>query len=122
DESESGFGKPRPTYSGLHDFSLPHNQRKLDVVDSLLELSADSGIPMVHLSVAFTLAHPAITSTIIGPRTMAQLVDQLPAGDLDLPDDVLDRIDRIVAPGTDVFIGDAGYLPPELVDKRRRRR
>jgi aryl-alcohol dehydrogenase-like predicted oxidoreductase len=76
----------------------------------------------VHLSVAFTLAHPAITSTIIGPRTMAQLVDQLPAGDLDLPDDVLDRIDRIVAPGTDVFIGDAGYLPPELVDKRRRRR
>jgi aryl-alcohol dehydrogenase-like predicted oxidoreductase len=122
DDSESGFGKPRPTYSGLHDYAMPFNQKKLDVVDGLLALSAECGISMVHLAVAFTLAHPAMTATIIGPRTMEQLVDQLPAADLDLPAEVLDRIDQLVAPGTDVFIGDAGYLPPELTDKRRRRR
>lgn len=122
DENESGLGKPRGTYGALHDYAQPFNERKLDAVEQLLELSADSGISMVHLAVAFTLAHPAVTASIIGPRTMEQLVDQLPAADLRLPGDVLDRIDQIVAPGTDLFLGDAGYLPPELTDARRRRR
>jgi aryl-alcohol dehydrogenase-like predicted oxidoreductase len=122
DEHESGFGKPRATYGGLHDYALPHNQRKLDVVDGLLALSSESGIPMVHLAVAFTLVHPAVTSSIIGPRTMEQLLDQLPAADVDLSDDVLDRIDQLVTPGTDVFLGDSGYLPTELTDPRLRRR
>ena len=122
DARESGFGRPRPTYQGLHDYSLPHNARKLDIVEELLTLSKDAGISMVHLAIGFTLAHPAMTSAIIGPRTMDQLVDQLPAADVTLSAEVLDRIDALVPPGTDVFTGDAGYQPPDLTDMTRRRR
>ena len=121
DETESGFGRPRPTY-GVLDYELPQNQRKLDLVEELLKVAADAGLSMVHLAIAFTLAHPAFTSSIIGPRTMEQLVDQLPAADLQLSDDVLDRIDALVPPGTDVAMGDAGYLPPEMTNSRLRRR
>ena len=63
-----------------------------------------------------------MTSAIIGPRTMDQLVDQLPAADVTLSAEVLDRIDALVPPGTDVFTGDAGYQPPDLTDMTRRRR
>ena len=122
DENERFFGKPRPVYPGLHDYELPQNQRKLDIVESLLEIASEAAMPLVHLAVAFTLAHPAITSSIIGPRTMEQLVSQLPAADLDLSTDVLDAIDKLVPPGTDLNIGEGGYLPPELTDPARRRR
>jgi aryl-alcohol dehydrogenase-like predicted oxidoreductase len=122
DQSESGFGQPRALYAGLHDYALPHNQRKLDVVEELLKVAADEGVSMVELAVAFTLSHPALTSAIIGPRTMSQLLDQLPAAEVQLSDEALDRIDALVAPGTDVFVGDAGYQSPDLTDVRRRRR
>jgi aryl-alcohol dehydrogenase-like predicted oxidoreductase len=122
DESESGFGRPRVTYTTLHDYDAPFNQRKLDVVDELVKLSDSSGISMVDMAVAFTLAHPAVTSSIIGPRTMEQLETQLSSSDITLDDAVLDRIDALVAPGTDVFVGDAGYMPPEITDARKRRR
>ena len=122
DAHERFFGQPRPVYPGLHDYALPQNQRKLDIVESLLTLAAEAGLSLVHLAVAFTLAHPAITSSIVGPRTMEQLVDQLRAADLDLSGDVLDAIDRLVPPGTDLNIGEGGYLPPELTDPSRRRR
>jgi aryl-alcohol dehydrogenase-like predicted oxidoreductase len=121
DAAESGFGKARPTY-GVLDYALPQNQRKLDIVEELLKVAADAGLSMVHLAIAFTLAHPAFTSSIIGPRTMEQMLDQLPAADVRLSDDVLDRIDALVPPGTDVAMGDAGYLPPEMTDRRLRRR
>jgi hypothetical protein len=53
---------------------------------------------------------------------MEQLESQLSSVDLTLDDAVLDRIDALVPPGTDVLLGDAGYLPPELTDPRKRRR
>jgi len=120
DETESGFGRPRLPYPVL-DMSLSQNQRKLDLVDRLLSLSDASGLSMVDIAIAFTLTHPALTSAIIGPRTLQQLTDQLPSVSVRLSDDVLDEIDRIVPPGTDVFQGDGGYLPPELIDPRKRR-
>jgi aryl-alcohol dehydrogenase-like predicted oxidoreductase len=122
DETESGFGRPRPSYSTLHDYNAPFNQRKLDVVEELVKLSDEAGMSMVDIAVAFTLAHPAITSAIIGPRTMQQLESQLSSSDITLDPWVLDRIDALVPPGTDVFVGDAGYMPPEITDPRKRRR
>jgi aryl-alcohol dehydrogenase (NADP+) len=122
DEQERFFGKPRSVYAGLHDYDAPQNQRKLDIVESLLEVAREADMSLVHLAVAFTLTHPAVTSTIIGPRTMQQLVDQLPASDMAVPAEALDAIDRLVPPGTDLNLGEAGYLPPELTDPRKRRR
>jgi aryl-alcohol dehydrogenase-like predicted oxidoreductase len=118
---EASFGKARVTYGGLHDYAAPANQRKLDLVEDLTALAAEAGISMVHLAIGFVLAHRQVTSAIIGPRTMQQLLDQVPLADSPLDDDVLDRIDALVAPGTDVFTGDAGYQPPSIIDPGQRR-
>ena len=53
--------------------------------------------------------NPAVTSAIIGPRTMEQLTTQLGAADVQLDGDLLDRIDEIVPPGTNFSLADAGY-------------
>jgi aryl-alcohol dehydrogenase-like predicted oxidoreductase len=70
---------------------------------------------------AWVLEHPAVTSAIIGPRTMDQLTDLLAGADARLDDDVLDRIDELVPPGTTVNPADAGWSPPGHSPKARRR-
>ena len=104
------------------DLALPENQRKLDLIEDLLKVASDAGCSIVHLAVAFVISHPAVTSAIIGPRTMEQLVDQLPAVDVRLDDGILDRIDEIVPPGSNVNPADAGWTPPSLASAWRRRR
>ena len=63
---------------------------------------------------AFTIAHPGVSSAIIGPRTMEQLDDLLAGVDVILTDDVLDRIDEIVPPGTDIGTLDQALRPPGI--------
>ena len=77
---------------------------------------------LVHLAIAFVLRHPAVTAPIIGPRTMEQLESQLGAVDVSLDDALLDRIDEIVPPGTNLNPADAGYTPPALARPELRRR
>jgi aryl-alcohol dehydrogenase-like predicted oxidoreductase len=104
------------------DPSLPGNQRKLELVEELSKVAADAGCSLTHLAIAFVLEHPAVSAAIIGPRTMEQLTDLLPAMELRLDRDVLDRIDEIVPPGTNVNPADAGYVPPAIAQLWRRRR
>ncbi|MDA8385785.1 MAG: aldo/keto reductase [Actinomycetota bacterium] len=103
------------------DLSLPENQRKLDAADALARLAAEAGLSLIEMAIAFVLRHPAITSAIIGPRTMAHLESQLPATEVHLSEDVLDAIDRIVAPGVTLNPADDGWVPPAL-DRAARRR
>ncbi len=105
-----------------YDLSLPGNQEKLRAVDALDELARSAGLTLVQLALGFVLEHPAVTSPIIGPRTMEHLESQLPALDLRLDADVLDRIDEIVPPGTDLQATDVGWTPPAVSDAGRRRR
>jgi aryl-alcohol dehydrogenase-like predicted oxidoreductase len=105
-----------------YDLSEPGNQRKLDAVEDLAKLAEEAGLSMIDMSLAFVLAHPAVTAPIIGPRTMEQLESQLGAADVRLSADVLDRIDEIVPPGTTLSRADAGWDPPALTDKKLRRR
>ena len=105
-----------------YDLSRPENQAKLDAAEGLAVLAEEAGLSMVHLALAFTLAHPAVTAPIIGPRTMEQLESQLGAADVILSTDVLDRIDEIVPPGVTLLSEDAGYAPPALQDPFLRRR
>jgi aryl-alcohol dehydrogenase-like predicted oxidoreductase len=107
---------------GRYDLSLPQNQKKLEAADALAKLAAESGISLVHMALAFVLNHPAVTSAIIGPRTREHLDGQLGALDVHLTEEVLDRIDEIVPPGTNFSWGDAGYQPPALTESWRRRR
>ena len=71
---------------------------------------------------AFVIAHPGVTSAIAGPRTMEQLEDTLAGVDVALSDDVLDRIDEIVPPGTNFSWADAGWAPPSVNHPKERRR
>ena len=96
------------------DLANPFNQRKLDAVEELARLADDAGITLIQLAIAFVLNHPAITSALIGPRTMAQLESQLAAADIVLEDAVLDRIDEIVPPGVTINPADNSYANPAL--------
>ena len=104
-----------------HDPSLPGNARKLEAVHALQDLADEAGLSLVHLSLAFVLEHPAVSSAIIGPRTMEQLESQLGVEKVELTDDLLDRIDKIVPPGTTLNDADRGHTPPALVDPALRR-
>jgi aryl-alcohol dehydrogenase-like predicted oxidoreductase len=105
-----------------YDLSLPGNQAKLDAADALADLADQAGMSLIHLALAFTMAHPAVTAPIIGPRTLDHLESQLGAAEVTLPGDVLDAIDEIVPPGVTLSRADAGYQAPELADPRLRRR
>ncbi|MFI7672267.1 aldo/keto reductase [Actinophytocola sp. NPDC049390] len=98
------------------------DERRLEAVEKLVPLAAEAGLPMTHLAIAFTIAHPGVTCALLGARTEAQLDDLLAGMDVTLPDDVLDRIDEIVPPGTDVGALDQAYQPPALQDPGLRRR
>ncbi|MDT7743945.1 MAG: hypothetical protein QOE59_3023 [Actinomycetota bacterium] len=98
------------------------HERKLDAVEELVPLAEKSGMSLTHLAMAFAVAHPGVTSAIIGPRTMEHLDDLLAGAEVTLDDEVLDRIDEIVPPGTDVDPGDVSYAPPAIEAARLRRR
>jgi aryl-alcohol dehydrogenase-like predicted oxidoreductase len=104
------------------DLSLPENQRKLDAAGRLAALAEEAGISLIHMALAFVLEHPAVTAAIIGPRTMEQLESHLGATEVELDAELLDRIDEIVPPGTTLNPVDAGYTPPSLDVRARRRR
>jgi aryl-alcohol dehydrogenase-like predicted oxidoreductase len=104
-------------------FTNFRDEQRLDAVEQIIPLAAEAGLPMTHLAMAFAIAHPGVTSAIIGPRTMEQLDDLLGSVDVRLTDEILDQIDKIVPPGTDVGVPDqSAYLPPALVHPALRRR
>jgi aryl-alcohol dehydrogenase-like predicted oxidoreductase len=105
-----------------YDPALPENQAKLAAAEQLASLADEAGMSLIHLALAFVLNHPAVTSAIIGPRTMEHLNSQLGAVDVTLTGDILDRIDEIVPPGTNLNQADGGYLTPPLTDPSLRRR
>ena len=104
------------------DSSLPGNAAKVAAVDKLLTLAGEAGVTLPALALGFVMAHPSVTSAIIGPRTVGQLEDLIAHAGTSLSDDVLDAIDEIVPPGTDVNPEDPAYWPREIqiADLRRR--
>ena len=111
----------RQRLAARFDMSLPENQRKLEAVEQLAQVADDAGVSMIELAIAFVVNHPAVTSAIIGPRTMEQLDSQLPAADVALDAAVLDRIDEIVKPGVNLNPADTSYGEHVLQPALRRR-
>ncbi|MFI7023065.1 aldo/keto reductase [Micromonospora sp. NPDC049900] len=105
-----------------HIFRHLTDERRIDVVERLAPLAEEAGLPLTHLAMAFAIAHPGVTSALLGARTLDQLDGLLDGLDVALSDDVLDRIDEIVPPGTDVTRLDQAYLPPALTEPALRRR
>jgi aryl-alcohol dehydrogenase-like predicted oxidoreductase len=115
-------GEQASTHRAGFGFRHLSDERRLDAVEQIIPLADKAGLPMTHLAMAFAIAHPGVTSAIIGPRTMEQLDDLLAGVDVTLSDEILDRIDEIVAPGADVGTLDMAYRPPAIqrADLRRR--
>jgi len=89
---------------------------------ALAGLAANAGISLPHLALGFARAHPAVTAVLIGPRTPGQLDDLLQAADVTLPADVLDRIDDLVPPGTEVNPADNYNADPPAIRRKELRR
>jgi aryl-alcohol dehydrogenase-like predicted oxidoreductase len=104
------------------DPAIASNQHKLEIVGQLEEIAQDAGVSLTHLAMAFTVSHPGVTCAIIGPRTIDHLQDLLAGADVELDDATLDRIDAVVAPGSDLVSGEVGWTPPALEDATLRRR
>lgn len=98
------------------------DERRLDAVEQLIPLAEQAGLPLTHLALAFVMAHPGVTSAIIGPRTMPHLDDLLAGAEVVLDDEVLDQIDAIVPPGTDTGLLEVAYNPPSVKQASLRRR
>jgi aryl-alcohol dehydrogenase-like predicted oxidoreductase len=98
------------------------DERRLAAVEELIPLAEEAGLSMPHLAMAFAISHPGVTSALLGARTMEQLDDLLAGVDVVLPDEVLDRIDEIVPPGTDIGTLDQAYVPPAIRQTELRRR
>src|SRR6266542_3250875 len=104
-----------------YDPTIPENERKLDLVDDLTNVADKAGISLTHMAIAFTLAHSAVTSAIIGPRTPEQLEDLLAGADVRLDAEILDAIDDLAPPGNTLNESDRGVDPPWMAPEARRR-
>jgi aryl-alcohol dehydrogenase-like predicted oxidoreductase len=103
------------------DFDRDPVRRKLEIVGRLGAIADQAGLPPTHMAVAFVLAHPAITSAIVGPRTMDHLDDLLKGAETRLDGSILDALDEVVTPGEVVDTADRGWDPPWLEPSARRR-
>ncbi|MFF5725333.1 MULTISPECIES: aldo/keto reductase [Streptomyces] len=115
-------GRTPDTHRAAYGFKHLSDERRLDAVEALIPVAEDAGMPLTHLATAFVIAHPGVTSAIIGPRTMNHLDDLLAGAETELDDETLDRIDAIVPPGTDIGTLDMAYAPPAIEHAHLRRR
>jgi aryl-alcohol dehydrogenase-like predicted oxidoreductase len=104
-----------------YDMALPGNQAKLAAVDRLSEIAGEAGLSLPEMAVGFVLSHPAVSSVIVGPRTMDQLVGLLKAPQSGLDAPLLDRVDEVVPPGLNLNPADSGWVPPWVGEPRLRR-
>jgi aryl-alcohol dehydrogenase-like predicted oxidoreductase len=119
------YRKGQPMPDSLRARFMPKqmsDERSLETVEQLIPLAQEAGLSLTHMAMAFVMAHRGVTSAILGPRTIQHLDDLLAGAEVRLSEDVLDRIDQIVAPGVDVGLNQANYVPPALVTAELRRR
>lgn len=118
------LGQPLPDSLRVKVFGKQmSDETRLEAIEQLIRVADEAGLSLTHMALAFTVAHPGVTSAILGPRTLAQLDDLLAGAEVVLGDEVLDQIDKIVPPGIDIGIPDAAaYVPPAITLTQLRRR
>jgi aryl-alcohol dehydrogenase-like predicted oxidoreductase len=119
------YRKGQPLPESLRVKAFPQqmgDDRNLDAVERLVPIAERAGLSLTHMAMAFVVAHPGVTSAILGPRTMRHLDDLLAGANVALSDEVLDQIDEVVAPGADSGPMGALYAPPALTLASLRRR
>ncbi|MGA2492648.1 MAG: aldo/keto reductase [Roseiarcus sp.] len=116
-------GQPLPdSLRAKHFAKQMSDERRLEAIERLIPVAEEAGLSLTHMAMAFVMAHPGVTSAIIGPRTMEQFDNLLAGAEVVLDDAVLDQIDAIVPPGTDVGPLEAAYNTPAVTQATLRRR
>ena len=116
-------GEPQPDSGRARRFPRQMtDERRLDAIEQLIPLAQEAGLPLAHMALAFVMAHPGVTSAIIGPLKMEHFDDLLASSEVRLTDEILDKIDAIVPPGTDIGPLEANYNPPAILKAELRRR
>ncbi|GAA1510061.1 aldo/keto reductase [Kribbella lupini] len=75
------------------------NERVRAVVDAVRAIAEARGISMAQIALAWLVDRPAVTSVILGARTLEQLGDNLAAADLHLTDEERKQLDEASDPG-----------------------
>ncbi|ONI76792.1 aldo/keto reductase [Kribbella sp. ALI-6-A] len=75
------------------------NERVRAVVDAVRAIADARGISMAQVALAWLVDRPAVTSVILGARTLEQLDDNLAAADLHLTDEERAQLDEASDPG-----------------------
>ncbi len=86
------LGRAQGTYADRY-----WHGRMFETVEEIRAVAEDAGVPMTTLAVQWTLAHPVITSPIIGASRPEQLAASVAAVDAQLDPDVKARLDEITA-------------------------
>jgi aryl-alcohol dehydrogenase-like predicted oxidoreductase len=76
--------------------------RNLAVVARLRDVATELGITLAQLATAWTLANSAVDVAIVGTRNADHVDEALAAAEIDLPDEIMGRIDSIMADATPV--------------------
>jgi aryl-alcohol dehydrogenase-like predicted oxidoreductase len=91
-------------------------QRTWDVVDTVADVAKQCGTSMAQVALAWLHDRPAVTSVILGARTMQQLGDNLGAAGLHLSDEQTAALDAASDPGA----ADYPYGEPGCQQRSRR--
>jgi aryl-alcohol dehydrogenase-like predicted oxidoreductase len=106
----------------VYDPTTATGKLKAAALAKLALVADEAGMTLPQLATAFVRAHPAVTSVLIGPRTRDQLDTLLSGADIELSGDILDRIDEIVPPGTELDPADNYAATPPAVEHANLRR
>ncbi|HEY8374194.1 MAG TPA: aldo/keto reductase [Pseudonocardiaceae bacterium] len=85
--ADTDVDSPRARQASTH-----LDERGLDTLDVLDEISAEIGVPVATIALAWLAAQPTVVSVIASARTPEQLADLLPMVDLKLTPEQLDRL------------------------------
>jgi aryl-alcohol dehydrogenase-like predicted oxidoreductase len=95
-------GQPHPPGSRhLTDWGEPpvrDEGRLYDIVEALVAIASERGIPPAQVALAWLLGRPGVCSLVVGARTEQQLIDNLGAVELELSGAERERLDKVSAP------------------------
>jgi aryl-alcohol dehydrogenase-like predicted oxidoreductase len=101
---------------GMEAWDRRGSNRTWDVITAVQDISEKRGVTMAEVALAWVTAQPAVTSTILGARTLDQLEANLRSADLQLTEAETAALDTASEPGaTDYPYGELG------IDQRSRR-
>ncbi len=94
-EDTSGTGR----LSGPNPFgNSKFVDRNWDVLEVLHSIASDLGRPPAQVALAWVMAQPGVSATLIGASTPGQLASNIAACEISLTDQQIERLDEVSAP------------------------